>query len=336
MNWSAKPAQSPLLGDPGHRLPGSRAKACSISSRKLGVHRGIQPVRLAACCIDLARDQVPAGESWAAGGRPARRGRGPVLAVDLSGDPLRFCVDDEHRFALRPMTEGDLPDVTRWINAAARRAPGGTSNRSAGAGRRPLRAGHPGRGRGPLLGLGGQRPLGRASARTTGSPTTPSSPCCAVAPTRSASTTSSARRPSSTVGSAPSCCGSSCATSSSRRTTRCSELFAAPDHRNARSLRVLAKLGRDPGAVVRRAAVRTAPSTRWSAAASTSGPCCGPEVSRRRRPARKPGEDRARPPAATSSSPPATSAHGGTATGGRGRRLRVSEACPARACRPAR
>ena len=39
-----------------------------------------------------------------------------MLAVDLSADPLRFRVDDEHRFAMRPMTEGDLPDVTRWIN----------------------------------------------------------------------------------------------------------------------------------------------------------------------------------------------------------------------------
>lgn len=66
--------------------------------------------------IDLARAQVPAGESWAQSADRLADGRGPVLAVDLSGDPLRFCVDDEHRFALRPMTEGDLPDVTRWIN----------------------------------------------------------------------------------------------------------------------------------------------------------------------------------------------------------------------------
>jgi RimJ/RimL family protein N-acetyltransferase len=67
--------------------------------------------------IDLARDQVPAGESWAQAADRLAQGRGPVLAVDLSGDPLRFCVDDEHRFALRPMTMGDLPDVTRWVNA---------------------------------------------------------------------------------------------------------------------------------------------------------------------------------------------------------------------------
>ncbi len=55
-------------------------------------------------------------ESWAQAADRLAEGRGPVLAVDLSEDPLRFCVDDEHRFAMRPMTEGDLPDVTRWIN----------------------------------------------------------------------------------------------------------------------------------------------------------------------------------------------------------------------------
>lgn len=66
--------------------------------------------------IDLPRAQVSAGESWAQAADRLAGGRGPVLATDLSGDPLRFCVDDEHRFALRPMTEGDLPAVTRWIN----------------------------------------------------------------------------------------------------------------------------------------------------------------------------------------------------------------------------
>ena len=67
--------------------------------------------------IDLPRAQVPAGLSWAEAADRLADGRGPVLAEDLSGDPLRFCVDDEHRFALRPMTEGDFPDVTRWVNA---------------------------------------------------------------------------------------------------------------------------------------------------------------------------------------------------------------------------
>jgi RimJ/RimL family protein N-acetyltransferase len=40
-----------------------------------------------------------------------------VLAADLSGDPLRFALDGQHRFAVRPMTVGDFPDVVRWVNA---------------------------------------------------------------------------------------------------------------------------------------------------------------------------------------------------------------------------
>ncbi len=67
--------------------------------------------------IDLPRAQVPAGLSWAEAADTLAGGRGPVLPVDLSGDPLRFCIDDGHRLALRPMTVGDFPDVTRWVNA---------------------------------------------------------------------------------------------------------------------------------------------------------------------------------------------------------------------------
>jgi len=67
--------------------------------------------------IVFARASVRADESWARAADRLAEGIGPVLAVDLSGDPLRFMTDDEHRFAMRPMTEGDLPDVTRWINA---------------------------------------------------------------------------------------------------------------------------------------------------------------------------------------------------------------------------
>jgi len=67
--------------------------------------------------IEFTRAQVREDESWAQAADRLARGRGPVLAVDLSEDPLRFCVDDEHRFAMRPMTEGDLPDLVRWINA---------------------------------------------------------------------------------------------------------------------------------------------------------------------------------------------------------------------------
>ena len=46
--------------------------------------------------------------------------------------------------------------------------------------------------------------------------------------------------------------------------------FAAPDHRNAASLRILAKAGLHRGAVVRRAAGGRRPSTPWSVAPSTS------------------------------------------------------------------
>jgi aminoglycoside 6'-N-acetyltransferase len=67
--------------------------------------------------IELARAEVRPDESWAQAADRLAGGQGPVLAVDLSGDPLRFCVDDEHRFAMRPMSEGDLPDLVRWINA---------------------------------------------------------------------------------------------------------------------------------------------------------------------------------------------------------------------------
>ena len=39
-----------------------------------------------------------------------------MLAADLSGDPLVFRVDREHVFSVRPMTPGDFPDVLRWVN----------------------------------------------------------------------------------------------------------------------------------------------------------------------------------------------------------------------------
>lgn len=68
----------------------------------------------------IARAKASAGQSWAhTADREATRcgERGPVLAVDLSGDPLYFGTDEENRFAVRPMTEGDLVvDVERWVN----------------------------------------------------------------------------------------------------------------------------------------------------------------------------------------------------------------------------
>lgn len=41
---------------------------------------------------------------------------GPVLATDLSGDPLKFQADHEHRISVRPMTFGDFGDITHWLN----------------------------------------------------------------------------------------------------------------------------------------------------------------------------------------------------------------------------
>lgn len=71
--------------------------------------------------LELSRADVRPEESWAEAADRAASALvgvppGPVLAVDLSGDPLRFAVDDEHRFALRAMTEADLGHVVRWIN----------------------------------------------------------------------------------------------------------------------------------------------------------------------------------------------------------------------------
>jgi RimJ/RimL family protein N-acetyltransferase len=68
--------------------------------------------------VEVGRSEVRPGESWAQAADRLARGQGPVLAEDLSADPLRFVVDPEHRLALRPLTEGDLADVTRWVNAS--------------------------------------------------------------------------------------------------------------------------------------------------------------------------------------------------------------------------
>ncbi|HET8602639.1 MAG TPA: GNAT family N-acetyltransferase [Marmoricola sp.] len=69
--------------------------------------------------IEVRRSTVLPEESWlgAAERRVADLGmRGRVLGVDLSGDPLVFGVDEQHWFACRPMTPGDLRDVARWVN----------------------------------------------------------------------------------------------------------------------------------------------------------------------------------------------------------------------------
>jgi aminoglycoside 6'-N-acetyltransferase len=66
--------------------------------------------------FELSRGQVPAGVSWAVIADRHAEGHGPVLAVDLSGDPLIFGVDLDLRLAVRPMTGGDLGDVVRWVS----------------------------------------------------------------------------------------------------------------------------------------------------------------------------------------------------------------------------
>jgi aminoglycoside 6'-N-acetyltransferase len=55
------------------------------------------------------------GESWAAAARRtvASLHVEPV-PVDLSGDVKRFVVDHDNRVSVRAMTRGDLPEVTRW------------------------------------------------------------------------------------------------------------------------------------------------------------------------------------------------------------------------------
>lgn len=70
--------------------------------------------------LELGRGDTGSGESWARAADRGAKGRGatgPVLARDLSGDPLVFETDDLHTYAVRPMTEGDLRDVVRWVNA---------------------------------------------------------------------------------------------------------------------------------------------------------------------------------------------------------------------------
>lgn len=66
--------------------------------------------------FSISRNHVEPGQSWAEAADRVAAPSGPVLAVDLSGDPLQWRVDEVHRLAVRPMGEGDLPDVSRWVN----------------------------------------------------------------------------------------------------------------------------------------------------------------------------------------------------------------------------
>lgn len=69
--------------------------------------------------IEVPRSAVRPDEPWVAAAerRAADIGlTGRLLAVDLSDDPLVFGIDEQHWFACRPMTRGDLRDVSRWVN----------------------------------------------------------------------------------------------------------------------------------------------------------------------------------------------------------------------------
>lgn len=68
--------------------------------------------------LELSAEDVAAGESWiTAAERHAGLLPSPLLAVDLSTDPLVFATDEQHRFGVRRLTDGDLPDLHRWLNA---------------------------------------------------------------------------------------------------------------------------------------------------------------------------------------------------------------------------
>ena len=54
-------------------------------------------------------------ESWAAAARRTGASvHGDPEPVDLSGAVKQFLVDHDNRYTIRAMTRGDLPDVTRW------------------------------------------------------------------------------------------------------------------------------------------------------------------------------------------------------------------------------
>jgi aminoglycoside 6'-N-acetyltransferase len=62
----------------------------------------------------VARD----GESWAAAARRvAASATGEPVARDLSGEAKHFAIEHDLTVVLRPMTRGDLPMVTRWRQA---------------------------------------------------------------------------------------------------------------------------------------------------------------------------------------------------------------------------
>ncbi len=75
-----------------------------------------QPLHLTV--LDRGRELdglVRPGESWVAAARRVCASlHAEPVPLDLSGAPLRFVVDHDTVVAVRAMTRGDLPDVTRW------------------------------------------------------------------------------------------------------------------------------------------------------------------------------------------------------------------------------
>jgi aminoglycoside 6'-N-acetyltransferase len=66
--------------------------------------------------FEILRSQAGVGQPWAAAADRSLPGSGPALAVDLSGDPLSFRIDPDNSFSVRAMTPADFGDVTRWVN----------------------------------------------------------------------------------------------------------------------------------------------------------------------------------------------------------------------------
>lgn len=92
------------------REPAPRARLDGVEATPVVVHRGDREAT--GACRD--------GESWAAAADRVAAGLGEVggtVAHDLSGPTKVFEADPELRVATRPMTAGDLPDLRRWLLA---------------------------------------------------------------------------------------------------------------------------------------------------------------------------------------------------------------------------
>ncbi|MCD4525100.1 GNAT family N-acetyltransferase [Nocardioides sp. cx-173] len=93
--------------------------AAGRTTRRLRARMSGSAVRLVV--HDRGHDLLGAvheAESWAAAARRTVASR-PVdpVPVDLSGEVKQFLVDHDNRVAVRPMTPGDLPDMARWLAA---------------------------------------------------------------------------------------------------------------------------------------------------------------------------------------------------------------------------